>query len=519
MEKEQLITLVRESQAGDSKAIEKLLQYAHTPVSYQCRKMLKHPQDAEDLTQEVLVTIYTKLDTLQEPAAFHKWVNQITASRCINVLNRTHVEYQFVEDEEGHSKLDALEELDEQVIPDKAIDNAETARMIEEIVQELPDAQRAATLMFYYGELSVKELAKTMNVSENTVKSRLNYARKAIKERVLDYEKQGIKLYGLSPLPFLLYFLRLAAQNSADKDAAVVMAKRIVAVQGSAVGAAALGAAAASGGTVTGGIFAGFAAKATAVILAAAIAVGGYAVVTSPNLQNDLAKPSTVTTESAPTEFSETSQEAEYEVCGACGEGQILPVDLTQDPCADRLEVAFRCDHCGFIAGYSNSPGNGHTYGISDDGQYEICTVCGKVLGPTNIGHGGVTEEAAHTHSYDTAVTDANCTTGGHTTYTCACGHNYEDNPTDALGHDWILAVPNEPSCGIDGSNYYHCTRAGCDADYTEVLPKTGHNWSNWKVTSEPTTEYAGEEMRECLNKQCDAIQTRTIPKLSSDGT
>ena len=239
MEKEQLITLVKKSQSGDTVAIEKLLQYAHTSVSYQCRKMLNNAQDAEDMTQEVLVTIYTKLDTLQEPAAFHKWVNQITASRCINALNRTHVEYQFAEDEEGHSILDTLEELDEQVIPDKAIDNAETVRMIEEIVGSLPDVQRAATLMFYYNEMSVKEIAQAMNVSENTVKSRLNYARKAIKEKVLDYEKQGVKLYGLSPLPFLLYFLRLAAQGSADKKAAGVMVAKVMATEGAAVAVAA----------------------------------------------------------------------------------------------------------------------------------------------------------------------------------------------------------------------------------------------------------------------------------------
>ena len=65
MEKEQLTVLVKKSQSGDGEAMEQLLQFAHTSVSFQCRKMLKHPQDAEDMTQEVLVTIYTKLNTLQ----------------------------------------------------------------------------------------------------------------------------------------------------------------------------------------------------------------------------------------------------------------------------------------------------------------------------------------------------------------------------------------------------------------------------------------------------------------------
>lgn len=314
MEKEQLIALVKKSQSGDAEAIEKLLQYAHSSVSYQCRKMLNNEQDAEDMTQEVLVTIYTKLDTLQEPAAFWKWANQITATRCINALNRTHVEYQFAEDEEGHSILDTLEELDEQAIPDKAIDNAETARMIEEIVTSLPDAQRAATLMFYYNEMSVKEIAKTMKVSENTVKSRLNYARKAIKEKVLDYEKQGVKLYGLSPLPFLLYFLRLAANLQKDEQAAGIVVAEVMAAEGAAVGVAAgaggavatagAGAAAATtatvastGTTAAAGIFASLSAKVVAGVLAAVVTIGSIVAVVIPNTLGDTTEPTAMPTD------------------------------------------------------------------------------------------------------------------------------------------------------------------------------------------------------------------------------
>jgi RNA polymerase sigma factor (sigma-70 family) len=207
MEKAELIDIIQKSKDGDMEAMEKLLLHAHTSVSYQCRKMLKNEQDAEDMTQEILVTVYQKLDSLKEPAAFNPWLKKITATRCINVLTRTHVELQFAEDEEGNSILNTIEEMDEKKIPDKWLDNKETTRMIEEIVNGLPDVQRLCTLMFYYSEMSVKEIAYVLKVSENTIKSRLNYARKAIKERVLDYEKKGVKLYGLSPLPFLFYFL------------------------------------------------------------------------------------------------------------------------------------------------------------------------------------------------------------------------------------------------------------------------------------------------------------------------
>ena len=161
MEKAQLIEIIQKSKDGDMEAMEKLLLHAHTSVSYQCRKMIKNEQDAEDMTQEILVTVYQKLDTLKEPAAFYQWLKRITATRCINTVTRTHVELQFAEDEEGHSILDTLEEMDERKVPDKWMDNRETTRMIAEIVDGLPEAQRLCTLMFYYSEMSVKEMANT----------------------------------------------------------------------------------------------------------------------------------------------------------------------------------------------------------------------------------------------------------------------------------------------------------------------------------------------------------------------
>ena len=254
MEKSELTALIVRAQAGDQGAMEEVLRIAHTSVSYQCRKLLRDPQDAEDMTQEVLLTVYTKLDSLKAPEAFWGWLNQTTANRCVNALKRSHVELQFAEDEEGHSVLDNLEEADEQQVPDKALDNAETTRMIEEIVDGLPEAQRVCTLMYYYDEMSVKDIAAALGVPENTVKSRLNYARKAVKEKVLDYEKKGVKLYGLSPLPFLLFFLLHAAEETADSAAADAMAKKAMEMGAAAAagGTAAAGTAASTGGTAAG---------------------------------------------------------------------------------------------------------------------------------------------------------------------------------------------------------------------------------------------------------------------------
>lgn len=272
MEKTEWTALIVKAQSGDQGAMEEILRAAHTPVSYQCRKLLRDPQNAEDMTQEVLLVVYTKLGTLKTPEAFWGWLNRTTVNRCLNAMNRNHVELQFAEDEDGHSVLDNLEEMDEQQVPDRALDNAETTRMIEEIVDSLPEAQRICILMYYYDEMSVKEIAETLGVPENTVKSRLNYARKAIKEQVLDYEKKGVKLYGLSPLPFLLHFLFRAASESEDSVQAATVAKQVME---KGMASAAAGGTAVATGTALAHATGGLSAKLIAGVLAGLLLLGG----------------------------------------------------------------------------------------------------------------------------------------------------------------------------------------------------------------------------------------------------
>lgn len=150
--------------------------------------------------------------------------------------------------------------------------------------------------------MSIREIAQLTGVSENTVKSRLNYGRKALKEGFLGYEKDGIKLYSLSPLPFLLFLLRGAAESQEDSVAAATAVKAVLAgsaaatagsagASGAAVGSTAAetttasAAAGAAGtvagstavGTTSGGILGAVSIKVVAAVLAGVVAVGGIA--------------------------------------------------------------------------------------------------------------------------------------------------------------------------------------------------------------------------------------------------
>jgi len=393
MEKEIVTELVAKAQAGDPEAMEKLLEQAHTSVSYQCRKMLKHPEDAEDLTQEILVTVYTKLDSLQEPAAFWGWLHRITATRCMNALSRTQVDLQFAEDEEGNSVLDSLETLDEQQIPDKALDNAETARMIDEIVSNLPEAQRMSTLMYYYNEMSVKEIAQLMDVPENTVKGRLNLARKAIKEKVLDYEKQGVKLYSVSVLPFLWYFLRMSAEVQKDTAAAAVCITEAMAAGKTAEAAAAAGSGAEFAETVASAAGKA-AAKALSVKLVAGIAAGVIALgaaAAAVFLNEEVPLPAFICPHSWVEADCVTPQ-----TCSRCQEtdGEALGHTWTEADC----ENPETCSACGQTQGEAL----GHEWVEADCLVPKTCSVCNKT-------EGGLGEHSWIEANYQTPQTCSLC--------------------------------------------------------------------------------------------------------------
>lgn len=116
---------------------------------------------------------------------------------------------------------ESIEDVRSELNPEMAMDQQEAKRLVMEILDHLPEDQRVVIGMFYYEEMSVKDIAQTLGVSENTVKSRLSYGRRKIKEQVLDLEKRGTKLYSVAPFVFFLYLL-----GKADKVSAEPMAQK-----------------------------------------------------------------------------------------------------------------------------------------------------------------------------------------------------------------------------------------------------------------------------------------------------
>lgn len=209
IERERLISLVRSVQQGADGAETELYQTFFDDIYYQILKTVNNDSElAADLTQDTFIEILQTIGKLEEPAAFVTWSKQIAYHKCTAYF-RKRKELLADENEDGHSLFDDLQEERTEFIPDEALNQADLRSTIQAMVDRLPEEQKTALLLRYFNEISVKEIAKIQGVSEGTVKSRLNYGRKAIQKSVEDYErKNNVKLHCAGVVPLLLWFFR-----------------------------------------------------------------------------------------------------------------------------------------------------------------------------------------------------------------------------------------------------------------------------------------------------------------------
>ena len=201
--------LVLSAKNGNKKAFDKLYELTSNEVWFTCVSLLKDEENAKDIMQETYITAFLKLDTLKDEEKFCGWLTAIATNKSKNKL-KGKVEYQ-IDDE----VLIAETETDELMLPEEYINKAEKRKVLLQIIEDtLSFNQYQVVLMFYFNELSIAEIAQALEISEGTVKSRLNSSRAKMKTAIEDYEnKSGDKLHGVVFVPFFTTIFREQAKS------------------------------------------------------------------------------------------------------------------------------------------------------------------------------------------------------------------------------------------------------------------------------------------------------------------
>lgn len=155
--------------------------------------MLGQYQEAEDVSQEVFITVYQKLYQFDTSKKFGPWIHKIAVNTAISYLrkNRKVVNLNFDEtymhNEHNYPSLHIID-------PELTIERNELREDIENAIQQLSDNYKIIIILRYQLELSNQEIADTLGISKENVEVRVHRARKALRDILIkNWKKRGIK--------------------------------------------------------------------------------------------------------------------------------------------------------------------------------------------------------------------------------------------------------------------------------------------------------------------------------------
>ncbi len=168
-------------------AVTELYNRTCKELYYYCSRLCKNDQDAKDLVQDTYLTAFEKLEQYRYDNNFKGWLHTIALHKY---YNKRRNERPMVWEEET-ADIPAEEELS---CPEEYAENRELYRFISKIISDrLTEPQRLTVTMFYYDEMSISKIAEILKCSQGTVKSRLYYSRRIIREEL---KKSGYILSG-----------------------------------------------------------------------------------------------------------------------------------------------------------------------------------------------------------------------------------------------------------------------------------------------------------------------------------
>lgn len=167
--------LIAQFQAGHTAAFNTLVKRWECPIYNFVLRYAGNRDDACDLCQQTFIRAYKSLRRLRDPDKFTAWIYQIALNACRDAARRR----EFI-------SLDALWEstpiADTGARPDDRVHEQSVRDLINRALQHLPEEQRVVIVMKEYQGLKFTEIAETLNVPINTVKSRMYYGLSALKK-------------------------------------------------------------------------------------------------------------------------------------------------------------------------------------------------------------------------------------------------------------------------------------------------------------------------------------------------
>ena len=207
------IDCIEKVKQHDDSASEALYRFTFPIAQKQVALFVHNRQDQEDLLQTIFFKIFEQLHTLKEPEKYPGWAKMIARNTCMDYGRHLKLENNLIqwkttvsdEEEEGMDQL-AVPTYSREFNPEAHIDAETTKELIDQILDGLSDKQRMVILL-WMKQYKESEIAKELDMPIGSVRTNCRRGKAAIEKKVIELEKQGTKLYSMSPIVFFLWLL------------------------------------------------------------------------------------------------------------------------------------------------------------------------------------------------------------------------------------------------------------------------------------------------------------------------
>ncbi|WP_053075107.1 sigma-70 family RNA polymerase sigma factor [Ornithinibacillus californiensis] len=170
---------IKELQSNPALAIETIMDTYGDEIKRLVFAYVKNSADTDDVTQEVFVTIYQKLNTFQGNSSLKSWIYSIAINKCKDYLRSWHSRNKRLREKLITSSHTMKQE---EITPEELALEKDHSSELLKTVMDLPIKYREVIILFYFKDLSTKEISQVLDMNEATVRTRLNRGRDKLKE-------------------------------------------------------------------------------------------------------------------------------------------------------------------------------------------------------------------------------------------------------------------------------------------------------------------------------------------------
>ncbi|WP_299682156.1 RNA polymerase sigma factor [uncultured Tenacibaculum sp.] len=184
-------TYIDKTLAGDTNSFAFLVEKYKVMVYSLAVKMLKNKEEAEEVSQDTFIKAFKNLSKFKGESKFSTWLYKIAYRNCLDAIKKNEKKYVTdVIDEITENKVRSTENVLEQITKKERTD------LLKKCLYKLPEQERSILWMFYFDELSLKEIKEVTELKESNIKVTLHRARKRLVSIINENVKSELINYG-----------------------------------------------------------------------------------------------------------------------------------------------------------------------------------------------------------------------------------------------------------------------------------------------------------------------------------